>query len=424
VSHVLPDNLKTGSLRFHNIEAQLLYLFSAFALVAIAVANHTHIETNDHIKLAPQVELLARLSATGFGGLIGLYGIIFIKRVRDGFFTFPGAWVLGLWTLFVVSTIFSPFHDVAIPHLLTFTSVVLFAPTAFAVLGTRMTILLVIGAIMMTLAASWFLYLFMPEYGVMIELTDSSGDYGVERMGGTSHPNVLAGSSVLCFVATLYLMVGRKLSLFWTIPIAFVCLATLAMTGTRVAVAAGFLSIMIVYRGVLLNRKVFPFVVGAAALVVLAIGVSLASDTSGMGSKSLLQSLTRSGDVDEISTLTGRAEIWEYCIKKIGESPVIGYGPGSPKPMLETQDTLLHTHNVILHMSFVGGLLGGFCVIMLFLHQAVVSLKAIYPLPAMISIIILMNSMTENPIFDYVPGAPTILFLVAIFWPTLDDGSL
>ncbi len=410
-------------LPFAQVEERLLYVFSAIALVAITSANHMHIETDDHIKLAPKLELLLRLGATGCGGLVGLYGFFFIKRVRTAFLTFPAAWVLGIWLLYLTSTIFSPFRSVAFPHLVTFTSVVLFAPTAFAVLGTRKTILLIIGSLIFTLLASWFLYLAMPEYGVMVEFTDESGA-GVERMAGMSHPNVLAGTSVLCMVMVVYLIAERKLSLGITLPVLTLCLVTLAMTGTRVAILAAVASLFTVYRGFWFRKNVFPFTALGIAIAILGALFVLSEDSGGMASRSVMRSVTRSGNMDEITSVTGRAEIWEFCIEKIGERPIRGWGPGSAKPLLEKEDTLLHTHNVILHMAIVGGVLGGVFVVLLFLQQAMVSIRGTYPLAALISIVILMNSMTENPIFDYIPGAPTLLWMIAIFWPVLDDGSL
>ena len=416
------NSKKTKTLRFDNLEEQLVYFFSVIALTAIAVANQTHIETNDHVKFAPKLELLARLGATGFGGLIGIYGIVFIKRVRDAFLSFPGVWVLGLWIVIMISTPLSPYPKLAFAHLITFTSVVLFAPTAFAVLGTRLTFKILIGSMIFTLVASWFLYLAMPTYGVMIEITDESGSF-VERMGGTSHPNVIAGTSVLCMVSMIYLAVERKISVPQLIPVVALCVVTLMMTGTRVAVASLLVSLFVVYGGKFFTRKMLPYTAAAACLLIFVVGMSVIQGSGG-SSKSFLESFTRSGNIDEISTLTGRAEIWDYCIELISQRPLIGYGPGSPKPILEKQEMLLHTHNVILHMAFISGIMGGFCVTMLFLHQLIVSLRRTYPLPALLTLVILMNSMTENPIFDYVPGTPTLLFMMATFWPQLDDGSL
>ena len=393
------------------------------ALVAIAIANQTHIETNDHVKLAPGLEMLARLSASGLGGILGIYGVVFIRKVREAMFTFPLVWILGIWGMCLLSTVASPMKDVAFPHLVTFTSVVIFAPTAFAVLGTRTTVLVCLGSMIFTLALSWFLYLAMPEYGVMIEITDASGA-GVERMGGTSHPNNLAGTSVLCIVCIIYLMIERKLSLNYCVAALALAFATLAMTGTRVAIVAGLAAMLFVYRGFFFRRDVFPMAATAAVGILFCSMILFAEDTDGMASRSIMRSVTRSGDVNEITSVTGRSEIWEYSIKKIGERPLFGWGLGLAKPLLESQQMLLHTHNVVLHLALASGVLAGIFCAFMFLNQLYVSIKGDYKLAAMISIVILTNSMTEISIFAYIPGGPTLLWVFALGWPVLDDGSL
>ena len=138
----------------------------------------------------------------------------------------------------------------------------------------------------------------------------------------------------------------------------------------------------------------------------------------------MLSSATRSGNVDELTSFTGRAQIWEFVIQKIEERPLRGYGPGTAKHYLEQKDLLLHPHNVVLAMAFLGGIFCGLCAVMMFLQQLFVSLGGKYRLAALISLVIIMNSMTETPIFDYVPGTPTMLWMAALFWPLLDDGSL
>ena len=410
-------------IRFADLESQLLFVFSAVALLAISCANQVHIETNDAVKMFPRLELIARLSATGFGGLIGIYGLLFIERVRNAFFTFPAIWILCIWILLFFGSVFSPHPDIAFPHLCTFSSVVLFAPTAFAVLGTRLTIYLIFGSLQLTLVASWLLYFLLPEYGVMIEITDLSGNF-VERMGGVSHPNMLASSSVICLAIIVYLTVERKMRIWLAVPAAILCVATLMMTGTRVAIVAFLISVCAVYRKLLFRRDVFPLAMIAGCIVVATAMWILSEDSGGMASRSALKSVTRSGNLDEITSVTGRDKIWAFTLDRIAERPLVGWGPGTAKKLLGERNMLLHTHNVVLHIGLAGGVLGALCVIMLFIHQFFTSFGGRYPLAAMISFLVLINSMTELPIFDYVPGTSTLLFLIAVFWPRLDDGSL
>ena len=420
MSSVSLNHEERRKFRFSDLESFALFMLTLVAMFGVMIANQTHIETNDQVKLAGGLEILTRLSTSGLAGLIGLYGFLFIPRVRHAFLSFPGFWVLGIFVCFIVGTFCSPYFRYSFPHLVTFTCVVLFSPTAFAILGSRRMVSISIGTLTVTLLASWFLFLAMPEYGVVIEVTSAAGD-SVERMGGTSHPNVLAGTSVLLIVLTCYMWFEQKMGTFLAVPLIVLCVVTLIYTGTRVAAVSAILSILIVYRGFWQNPEVWPFtVVGVGAALLVAMFVL--SDES--GSLVSTEAITRSGDIDEITSVTGRAEIWEFIVEKIGERPLTGWGPGTAKIVLDKRQMLLHTHNVVLSMAFVGGVLCGVFAVLMFLHQLLVSIQGKYKLAALISFVIILNSFTENPIFDYIPGAPTVLWLVAVFWPVLDDGTL
>jgi len=406
-------------IRFEDLESQAMFWLVSFALYGVMIANHTHIETNDHVKFAGGLELFARLAASGIAGLIGIYGCLFNAQVRKAFCYFPCIWLLAILGMHVVGTFFSPDFKFSAAHLTTLLCVAFFAPTALAVLGTRQTVKVMVLAMLTTVVASWFLYLFAPAYGVMIEITDATGA-SVERMGGTSHPNVLAGTSVLLFVTICYLWFERKMGTFVAVPLILFCILTLVMTGTRVAMISGVLSVLLVYRGFWLNREILPFTILFIALGLAGFGLIL----GGAVQSDAATSLTRSGDFDEITSVTGRSDIWVHVVELIGERPLRGYGPGTAKTLLAKKDMLLHPHNLLLHMAINGGVVCAFFALMMLINQFFISLTGKYKLAALISFVIMLNSFTEIPIFDYVPGAPTVMWMVAIFWPFLDDGTL
>ena len=228
-----------------------IYTLTGIVLFAVLLFNHTHIETRDQVKLFGGLELFVRLVASGAAGILGLYGFVFVPKVRLAFISFPGAWVLGSMAFIVLGTICSPEPRTSLPYLLTLISVVLFSPMAFYVVGTKRFINIVLISMTITLLGSWFLYLFMPEYGVV-------------------------------------------------------------------------------------------------------------------------------------------------------------------------QEHISKTETV----AFAGGIFAGACGLMMFVHQLLISIGGRYRLAALISLIIILNSLTEVPIFDYIPGTPTVVWLAAVFWPVLDDGSL
>ena len=82
-----------------------VHALTGLVLFAVLFLNQTHIETNDAVKLFGELELFLRLAATGAAGILGVYGFVFDPKVRLGFFSFPGAWVLGILLFCLLGTL-------------------------------------------------------------------------------------------------------------------------------------------------------------------------------------------------------------------------------------------------------------------------------------------------------------------------------
>jgi O-antigen ligase len=426
MSHAIFDPVANARRRLgvSALEAQGLVLVTSLVLYFVMVVNQAHVETDEAVKLAPRLELLMRLGGTAIAGIIGLYGVTCIGRVQRAALRFPGLWVLGITACYLVSTLFSDYKTVAVPHLIPFLCVVLFTPTAFAILGTRRFFEISLMALLTTLAASWLLYWFFPQYGVDVEVTDAVSGAGVGRMGGTCHPNTLAGMAgfavlIVCGFMDRGLM---RRSIAWAILL--FCGATFVLTQSRVATVSTILAVLFVYRGFWLRRDVFPWTLALAAVTIMACGLLFFGNFSESLAGRLVESLTRSGEVRELTSFTGRIEIWANVLDLIAASPLLGYGPGVAKLLLGERDLLLHAHNVVLAMALTGGVFCGLFTAMMFLQQMWISWQGKFALAALISVYVFLNSLTETWIFSYLPGITTMLWLAALGWPDLDDGSL
>lgn len=96
------------------------------------------------------------------------------------------------------------------------------------------------------------------------------------------------------------------------------------------------------------NTLFFGFVIFGAYYVFLFSGVG---------------SFSRSGGIDEITTLTGRIAIWQTTLELIAQKPYFGYGFGSAQWLLENNYstqfgwTTGSAHNSFLHMALEMGLI-------------------------------------------------------------------
>ncbi len=76
-----------------------------------------------------------------------------------------------------------------------------------------------------------------------------------------------------------------------------------------------------------------------------------------------MESLSRTGNLDEIMSLTGRINIWQTCTELINKNPYFGYGFGSAQTIIPNNYftqfgwTTGSAHNSFLHMALEMGLI-------------------------------------------------------------------
>tara|TARA_B100000900_G_scaffold315140_1_gene274003 strand:- start:9759 stop:10955 length:1197 start_codon:yes stop_codon:yes gene_type:complete len=76
-----------------------------------------------------------------------------------------------------------------------------------------------------------------------------------------------------------------------------------------------------------------------------------------------MESLSRTGNLDEILSLTGRINVWQTCIELINQNPYFGYGFGSAQTIIPNNYftqfgwTTGSAHNSFIHMALEMGLI-------------------------------------------------------------------
>lgn len=370
-------------------------------------------------RLAKGPSVLLKLTTAMFAGLVGCWGVVCIPRVRSVLTTPPGMILITISIIFLLTCITSV-TNASLPIALVFVAYLLFVPTALIVLELRGTLgAVLVGACLFTIAAL-LLYVFAPRYGVFPE--DMGDGVIIERLGGMSQPNHTARTALLGLLLTAYFIRLRR-RLTWPYGLLF-CLfsvaGTLAMSRTAVlatVICLGVLNLDWLWTrvGVLVGSMVA--VLGIAAVFALA-----ATGHEDLIARKLLVGLTKSGDIEEVRELTGRAEIWERTLLLIRGRPLQGYGMGSAKVMLI--DHLQSTHNILLHPTLAAGVAAGGLTLLLLMwnllnvftnHQLVVRALSAY---------VLISGLTEDTIYETFPGACTLLWLVCCLWPAIQPAPL
>ena len=159
---------------------------------------------------------------------------------------------------------------------------------------------------------------------------DSLGE--ADRLRGfANHPVSLAAVCAMlmvCCAALMYYMPKRRPIL---IGIIILALATLMLSQSRMALVAVLIS------GFIFWPRVRP---GASWLIPIGVlaATAITLTTASIGLENILPNelvklVSRSGNVNELLTLTGRSVIWDFTLHQIAEAPILGHGHNSSEPI-------------------------------------------------------------------------------------------
>jgi O-antigen ligase len=136
---------------------------------------------------------------------------------------------------------------------------------------------------------------------------------------------------------------------------------------------------------------------------------------------------SRSGDPAELTTLTGRLQIWDFAWSQIKLSPILGYGYNSSKVVLGShigfQDGLMvdSAHNLYLQNLLSVGTIGMVPLIGLLGYLSYRCLIKPIPIVLYTLIAILISSVSDTDSIGTTPTLLTISFFVISVWPGLAE---
>jgi O-antigen ligase len=141
-----------------------------------------------------------------------------------------------------------------------------------------------------------------------------------------------------------------------------------------------------------------------------------------------LASKTKSGDVNEITTLTGRTSIWAEAVKKIRQRPLVGGGLGAAKWLVaegryDYDRTYTTSHNFILESLLEFGVVGTFLYVSVFIltFSSILKLDSAQnshkPLFLLLLVYIAVLGITEKSFVGPL-NTKTAVFILTIFFGT------
>ena len=240
------------------------------------------------------------------------------------------------WAVLTIPFALNPIYSIAaVAALWCF---VLVAPAMLYTLGHERFLQATLFALACYLVGSWFIYFAFPDLGRLEDVD------GMIRLGGLNHPNTTGRQSALTIALGLTAGLGGAVRWRYLLPLLMFALLTLFLTDSRTAACAAIGAGMIIVLRKIDHASVY--LLGYLAVVAVVFWIAFAPPEV----TRIFSTFSRSGDAEEIVTLTGRTDLWRFALGKLAESPVFGYGYGGSRFVIADHYwTTHHAHNVVLN---------------------------------------------------------------------------
>lgn len=413
------------------------------ALVAICVTLVALVNTIDinlgavgaEEQIGLDVVVLSKLAISGLCALVGVIGLVMMPSARSLLMGGPGLLLVSISMVFIVTSLFAIEQVATVCRIASILVLVYvgFAAVALQSLGLRNFAIAMLVGLLINLLANWFVFAFVKSIGIYTE--DLGGGIEVQRMGGLGHPNAIARLAILASLIVIAWgrwrgdsrqdsdskLQGTSWRRSFLSPLAIAIhlfsIATIYATYSRTAALAGLISAGVMVGSDLWSRRgAATITVVMAALLFLGSGFALVrGQDASLANRSVLGAVTKTGNLSELTSATGRTEIWGETIRLIQQRPITGYGLNSAPVMLDAFS--YHTHNSLLHAAFSGGLVAGFLMFLLLLWNVVFGLTDSAPLVRGVTIFLLISGLFEDTVLETFAGPATLIWFVVLLVP-------
>lgn len=245
-----------------------------------------------------------------------------------------------------------------------------------------------------------------------------------QRLGGLAgSPNTLGRTASLALLVISVLVFRYQLPIYSWYILASISLALtcLLLSDSRTALVS--ISIAI---GFYFLRK--RLILGMIAIGIICITGLLLINID-IPWRHLGKSLARTGQFNEVITLTGRTEIWYATWKAFIEQPMLGYGFGATKVLLPEVYrgywgfTVTQAHNFMLQTAVTTGIVGLLFALMTLVRLGIAYVKSPKPFPILVLGYLLIYGLTEPGPVGPAPNILTLFWALSLCWDDIKDNS-
>lgn len=318
-----------------------------------------------------------------------------------------------IWLL--ATTLVSPNPTYTAVSAFTIFACVIFSAYVFSTFDAVDAFAAIVLAIILFCAVSIVVYFVLPEFGHYVYWVNKERFISPRLAGIAGSANNMALVAAFGLVVTgLYVRDFHRMNRLFVPLSVLLCGAALLMTNSRAPLA--------VVAVILLATYTFTWRRLYAGLFLISLTVLLLAVIVPFGQETLLKAVSRSGDVGEVTSFTGRTEIWYGVLKLVEMQPWMGYGYASsvfvlPQYVNEIGFTTSHAHNLILQLLLTSGWIG---VILFILSVMGVVLRAVVyrdRIAFAMMAFVLLNGITESSGFTTLANICSLAFGIAVSLP-------
>ncbi len=358
---------------------------------------------SDHIDWQVALRLAVWLGA----GAIGLLNLKMAHLLR-----MPTVLVLALVAVMLISTTWSPTPLYSLAAAVTWGCVWLFG----LALARRLSETEILTGVVLGLALLVLPSLLIWPFGTGITEVSPGSTGEADRLRGVlDHPIPLGVAGALLAALSLVLMGQERRGRRWRWGLLMAAGAVaVAASQSRIPALAALLAYLVVWARM---RGGLGLLIPVA---VLGIGGVVAVESS-LGwhhllPEALVRAISRSGNLTEVFSLSGRIHIWDYVLARIDEAPLFGHGFASGGEVMKGFHlwTLNHTHNAYLQALLYLGFFGAVPLALALIAQLWLFLTRPSPLRDVVLVYVLLQGVTEQSMLSNLPSLPVILWSISL----------
>ena len=401
--------VKTGVINLFGYFDQVLFpFFLPLSYVGMVLCNGIDLEHEIQSQGESNLtfQILLKLALLAIGLSVGAWGWWNRQAVRTVLSSLPGMFLLVLvgWHFFSAPMAIAPMKAAAAAF--SCLSVLLLTACMLTEYGVKYFVLATMVGIGLFCFGGAALYVVNPKLATFHEVLSSVVQ--VDRFAGLSHPNGLGRYAAMMIVLSLAATAENYFSWKWVIPIAATSVAFLLASLSRTPVIAAFFAAVALMLPLLRRKETY---LAVASMFFLALAAYLVIESSiGFDAvqDKIIRKGTKSGSAEEVTSLTGRTDIWAYAISRSAEKPMFGYGTGSTAAVME--DRSGHAHNMILQPMLAMGFPCALIVVGILLLNGFYAVRLDNSVLRGVLIFLIVLGAVETSVLGSFPDAMTTLW--------------